>query len=59
MTEAELTAIERTYEAGYDCGLHGPNATNCDYRWFSTREDTREWERGKAEAEREKPRRSA
>ena len=44
------------YVAGYDCGRNGPNANNCHFSLFSTTESTREWERGKADAEREHPR---
>jgi hypothetical protein len=40
------------YKMGYDCGLHGSNLTNCSFRIFSTKENTKEWERGKKEAER-------
>ena len=42
------------YGAGYDCGLNGVNTTNCHFKYFGTKELTKEWERGKADAEREK-----
>lgn len=42
---------ERAYRLGYDCGLNGPNLTNCSHLIFSTPENTREWERGKKEGE--------
>lgn len=39
------------YEAGYDNGMNGANPTNCDFRIFGSPESTREWERGKEQAE--------
>ena len=44
----------RAYDAGYDCGINGPNTTNCHFTYFSTKELTEEWERGKSDAMREK-----
>lgn len=40
-----------SYRMGYDCGKHGPNETNCHFGIFGTKENTRAWERGKADAE--------
>jgi hypothetical protein len=45
---------ERARELGRDCGKNGPNTTNCDFRIFSTPENTRAWEQGKREAEESK-----
>jgi hypothetical protein len=39
------------YEAGYDCGKNGANETNCHFSIFGSRENTKEWERGKRDAE--------
>ena len=47
MDEAKLHA----YKMGYDCGMRGANEDNCNFRIFSAREYTREWERGKKDAE--------
>ena len=46
------------YRAGLECGLYGPNETNCHFSLFSTREKTTDWERGKkaGEARRAVPR---
>jgi hypothetical protein len=43
-------SFRSAYEAGRDCGLHGANEQNCDFRWFSSAESLKEWERGKAAA---------
>ncbi len=45
------TTISDAYNAGYDCGKHGPNDRNSHYGLFSTREKTRTWELGKQDAE--------
>lgn len=42
---------EYAYKMGYDCGLNGSTLTNCDFHIFSSPENTKEWERGKKEAE--------
>lgn len=42
------------YEQGYDCGMNGPNETNSHYAIFSQPQYTKEWERGKAQAEEDK-----
>lgn len=42
------------YNAGYDCGKNGVTASNCCFSFFRTPEMTKEWERGKEQAEREK-----
>lgn len=47
-----MTALNRAFIAGRDCGLRGANETNCHYRHFATPELTAEWERGKIEGER-------
>lgn len=42
---------EYAYKMGYDCGLNGATLTNCAFNIFSSPENTKEWERGKKEAE--------
>lgn len=42
---------EYAYKMGYDCGMNGSNLTNSNFAIFSTPENTKEWERGKKEAE--------
>lgn len=39
------------YLLGYDCGKFGANKDNSHYTIFSTPEKTKEWQRGKADAE--------
>lgn len=39
------------YKMGYDCGMNGANQINCNFRIFGSPESTREWERGKEQAE--------
>lgn len=53
-----MITIQQAYDYGKDCGLRGPNETNCNFRIFATRELTTEWERGKADADRLKAARS-
>ena len=42
------------YKAGYQCGMIGANNVNCNFQLFSTPEKTKEWERGKKDAEKAK-----
>lgn len=49
--------VSKSYQAGLDCGLHGPNERNCHFGLFCTPAHTREWERGKREGERIRKRR--
>lgn len=42
---------KEAYALGYSCGMNGANTTNCNFRAFSTPENTRAWERGKKDAE--------
>ena len=42
---------QNCYDAGYDCGMNGVSATNCCFSFFSSKEKTAEWERGKKQAE--------
>ena len=39
------------YQMGYDCGRYGPNEINCNFRIFSSIENTVAWERGKQKAQ--------
>ena len=45
-----LKSFENSYEAGYDCGLHGANNFNSHYKWFMSKESTKQWELGKRNA---------
>lgn len=42
------------YMLGVDCGLHGANLVNCNFKIFSSPENTKAWERGKKEGEKAK-----
>lgn len=44
----------RAYNAGFDCGFNGSNERNCHFTYFSDPSKTKEWERGKADAERQR-----
>lgn len=35
------------YDLGFDCGVNGPNTTNCSFSIFANKEATQAWERGK------------
>lgn len=39
-------AEDFAYDAGYRCGLEGPNTDNCHFRHFSTPEKKTSWEAG-------------
>ena len=39
------------YKMGYDCGKNEANTTNCHFSIFSSKENTKEWEHGKKDAE--------
>ena len=43
--------IEYAYNMGLDCGKNGANETNCHFSIFSNPQNTKEWERGKHDAE--------
>ena len=44
---AEDLAKKQAREAGIDCGLNGPNTTNCHFSHFATPKLTAAWEGGK------------
>ena len=48
----DIPRVERSeaYQMGHDCGLNGPNEKNCHFSIFSSRENTKEWERGKEQS---------
>jgi len=52
---SKLVVPKRTknyaYRMGYRCGVNGADETNCHFSIFSTPENTKEWERGKNDAE--------
>lgn len=37
---------QQAYEAGKDCAVNGPNTSNCHFRYFSSPEKTKAWEKG-------------
>lgn len=39
------------YDAGFDAGVNGSNTINTNFKWFRTKDNMREWERGKRNAE--------
>jgi hypothetical protein len=39
------------YNAGFACAVEGPNAQNCNIRWFANKELNAEWERGKRDGQ--------
>lgn len=39
------------YDAGFDCGLHGADSFNSHFKWFLSKANMVEWERGKRNAE--------
>ena len=43
--------LEKAFKYGFQCGRVGPTTENCNFSIFSTPENTKEWERGKAAAE--------
>lgn len=43
--------LNQAYSMGYDCGLNGANTTNCHFGIFSSKENTKAWENGKRDAE--------
>lgn len=47
--------LKHCYRLGYDCGKNGASATNRHFAAFATTEKTKEWERGKADAEAGRP----
>ena len=42
------------YQMGKDCGINGANTTNCHFSIFSTKEQTKLWELGKADGEKQR-----
>lgn len=49
------TAKEKVcYTMGYDCGLNGADEKNCHFSLFSSLENTKAWEAGKTQAEKDK-----
>ncbi|KKR45486.1 MAG: hypothetical protein UT82_C0028G0018 [Parcubacteria group bacterium GW2011_GWB1_40_14] len=43
--------ITKEYRAGFDCGINGANEENCHFSLFATSEQTKEWEKGKKDAD--------
>lgn len=48
--------LAHAFDMGYDCGINGANAVNCDFRIFSAPEFTKAWESGKKLADEHKAR---
>lgn len=51
LRRGDFDELHYAYSMGRDCGLKGPNETNCHFSIFSRREFTDEWERGKIKGE--------
>ena len=47
----KLLDESEAYRRGYDCGVNGANTENCHFAIFSTHKKMKEWERGKADAD--------
>lgn len=45
---------KEAHAMGVDCGLHGANLVNCNFKIFSSPENKKAWEHGKAEGEQAK-----
>jgi hypothetical protein len=43
------TVFASPYEAGRDAAINGPNTINTSFKWFTSKESTKEWERGNRE----------
>ena len=50
LSKAEL--MRGPYDHGYDAAVNGANTVNCHFSIFNSRENTKEWERGNADAKR-------
>ena len=48
--------LQDAYDAGRDAAIHGPNQTNCHFRYFATAKQARAWERGNKSWRQEKGR---
>jgi hypothetical protein len=46
--------IEFAYEMGFDCAVNGANTINCNFKIFNTPENTKAWEEGKRNGQKEK-----
>jgi ribosome modulation factor len=42
------------FAMGYDCGMNGADEKNCHFSLFSSPANTKAWEAGKAQAEKDK-----
>lgn len=38
--------LNNPYQAGYDAGFNKPDEENSNFQWFSTPENTKEWQQG-------------
>lgn len=44
------TRLRTPFDAGWDSVEKGPDTENCHFAWFTTKERTKEWEKGHEEA---------
>ena len=51
ITDIPKVEGSKAYNMGFDCGLNGANTTNCHFSIFQNQTNTKEWERGKKNAE--------
>ncbi len=49
--DVKVKKKSKEYLAGYDSGIHGANEINCHFSLFSTPEKTKEWEKGRKDAD--------
>lgn len=42
-----MSEIKTAYEAGYDSVMNEPNTENCNFKWFATKDSTKQWEEGR------------
>jgi ribosome modulation factor len=38
--------LEQAYDFGFDCGLHGASAKNCDFKIFAIEKTSNAWHKG-------------
>ena len=46
--------MDFAYKMGFDCAVNGANAINSNFKIFNTPENTKAWEEGKRDGQKEK-----